>query len=294
MQFFICVILYLCLFIKYSSSNYIECTSKCSQITVSFNESLTIPFTCQENTNISESALVCLVEYRIIYDAKIIYITFKASNETNIFKNQEQSEYLTQGLWLAFNQEANQPNLVHRTYRCNTKNDCARQYYLNTIKYLITNGKLELDKISLNLYNDSLSTSQSTRRRCKDTNKKGNNTLTRCRKGLCYAHNTDKKQYCTSDTTPTFFSEFEYHLPISTMNKREVIEYKCNIDLCNGNRMIDKIKKILYDYTNWNNYVKIEPEVQEQPVEAKSSSRIDQIISYYLIVLSLIKLRFLF
>ena len=289
MQLFICVILYLCLFIKYSSSNYIQCTSKCPQIVVSFDDSLTIPVTCQENTNISESALVCHVDYRIDYDAERIYITFKASNDTKNFKEQEQSEYLLQTIWLGFSQGSGQPNLTHRAYECNTTNDCARQYYLNTIKYLITDGKLELDKIPLNLYNPSLSTSQPTRRRCKDSNKKGNNTLTRCRTGLCYAHNTEKKQYCTKDITPTFFSDFEYYLPRSEVNEREVIEYKCNINLCNRNYMIKKIKNILYDYTNWENHIKT-----KQPVEAKSSSRIDQIISYYLIFLSLIKLGFLF
>jgi hypothetical protein len=293
MQFFNCVILYLFLCIKYSSSSYIQCTSHCSKLTVSFLKPLTIPPECQENQNninIYDTALVCLIDYSIDYDAKNIYITFKATNDTNMInKQQNQSEYLIQIVSLGFNQESGESNITHRTYGCNTKPDCARQFYLHTIERLITNGKSKLDKITYNLYNQSVPINKSTRRRCKDSSKVGNDSLVRCRTGLCYAHTIDKKQYCTSDKTLTLFSEFEYHLPKSVNNEREAIKYTCNRDLCNRNGMIDIIRNILYDYTNWNNRYTI-----EQPIEIKSSSTIRQIVSYYLIFVSLINLQFLF
>jgi hypothetical protein len=80
------------------------------------------------------------------------------------------------------------------------------------------------------------------------------------------------------------FSEIEYYLPTLSTNERELIEYRCNKDLCNKNDMIKIIKHILLSYTNWNNY----------NIEQKSST-IHQTVSYCLIILlSLINLEFLF
>jgi hypothetical protein len=295
MQFFIYLILFLCISVKYSSSNYILCTPKCTQITVSFLQPLTIPIACQKDdnvTNIYEDALSCIIDYRIDYDAEQIYINFQASNDTNLLKEQNQSEFLIQSVWLGFDQESNQPNITHRKYGCNIKTDCARLFYLNTIQRLIIDGKLKLDEITLKLYNQS----KPTRRRCKDSSKTGNKSTIPCGNGLCYAHNIDKKQYCTTDNTPMFFSEIEYHLPKLMINEREVIEYKCNKHLCNTNETIKKIEKILLDYTNWNNnnnnnsIIKNE---EQNPIKEKSST-IQQTVSYYLIILSLINLQFLF
>jgi hypothetical protein len=285
MQFFIYLSLFLYVFIKTSSSNYIQCTSQCNQITVSFLQPLIIPIDCQDdNNNLTNSynyALICIINYRIDYDAKQIYINFEASNDTNIlFKEQNQSEFLIQTIWLGFNQESNQPNITHRKYGCNIKTDCARLFYLNTIEYLITDGKLKLDEINSKLYNQTKSLSL----RCRNRNPISNRSVIRCSKGLCYAQNIDKKQYCTSDNSAMLFSEIEYYLPTLSTNERELIEYRCNKDLCNKNDMIKIIKHILLSYTNWNNY----------NIEQKSST-IHQTVSYCLIILlSLINLEFLF
>lgn len=274
------LILFLSIFIKYSSSNYIQCTPQCPQITVPFQQPLLIPIDHHNNlTHTYVDALICIIEYRIDYDAKQIYINFKASNNTNTFKNESYAEFLIQSIWLGFNEESKQPNLTHRKYGCNIKDDCARLFYSNTIVRLITDGKLKLDKINDNLYNQSNS-----KRRCKDNRKTGNQSLVRCGKGLCYAHNIEEKQYCTNDSTPTLFSEIEYYLPKLTTDERELVEYKCNKDLCNKNATIKIIKNILIDYTNWN----IKNEIQEK------SSTIQQTISYCLIILSLMNLQFLF
>jgi hypothetical protein len=284
MQVFIYLIFFLSIFIKYSSSNYIQCTSHCPQLTIKFLQPLIIPIECQENNNIRniyDYALFCTIDYRIDYDAKEIYVNFKASNDTHTFKQQNLSEFLIQTIWLGFNQESNQPNITHRKYGCNTKNDCARSYYLNTIEYLITDGKLKLDEINLELYNQS----KKSIHRCRDNNRVGNRSAVRCRNGLCYAHNIDGKQYCTSDNTPTLFSEIEYYLPKFEENERELIEYKCNKHLCNRNETMEIIKNILLNYTNWNT---VENQIKEK------SSTIQKAISYCLIILSLINLQFLF
>jgi hypothetical protein len=283
MQFFLDLILLLCLSIKYSSSNYTRCTSRCSQITVPFLRPLSIPIDCQENNNITDIldvALVCIIDYRIDYDAKQIYINFKASNETINFKQPDQTEFLIQSLWLGLNDEANEPNITHRKYGCRTSDDCGRIFYLNTIEYLITDGLLKLNEIKSNLYNQS-----SKKRRCKDSSLKGNHSLIRCPDGLCYAYNIDKKQYCTADTRAILFSEIEYYSPKSIENQRELIEYKCNKNFCNGNRMMAIIKDLLLDYTNWN---------RKKSMKEKSSSSNYRNLSFYLFILSLINLQFVF
>lgn len=277
MQFFI--LFFTSIFIKYSVSNYIQCTPTYPQITISFQQPLTIPIDNQDSISNYVSALVCVIEYRIDYDTKQIYVNFKATNDTNRLK-ENHSEFLSQALWLSFNKESQQPNIAHRKYECNTKDDCARSFYLNTIEHLITVGISKLDEIHMILY----SPSNPKPRRCRDNSKPKNQSLVRCGKGLCYAHTIDQKQYCAKDNTPILFSEFQYYLPKLITNERELIEYKCNINLCNKNATIDQIKNILIDYTNWNiDYI-----------ESKKSSTIQQNLSYYLFLFSLINLKFLF
>jgi len=291
MRFFIYLILFLYIFIKISSSNYIQCTSQCNQITVSFLQPLILPIDCQDNNNNNNNlrnsydyALICFINYRIDYNAKQIYINFEASNDTNIFKEQNQSEVLIQSLWLGFNQESNQPNIADRKYSCNTKNDCARLFYLNTIEYLIKDGKLKLDEINSKLFNQT----KPLRLRCINSTQTSNRSITRCSYGLCYAHNIDKKQYCTSDNSAMLFSQIEYYLPTSLANKVELVEYKCNTDLCNKNAMIKMIKNILLNYTNGNDNYFIGTNIEQK------SSTIHQTVSYCLIILSLINLQFLY
>jgi hypothetical protein len=295
MRFFTYLILLSSIFVKYSSSNYIQCTSDCSQITISFAEPLKIPTECKEDnntTNIYDYASVCIINYRIDYDSKQIYVNFKASNDTNALEKHNQSQILVQTIWLGLNQESTQPNLTQRKYECNTKKDCARQFYLDTIERLITNGKAQLDEIHSNLYNQSSPISKSTRRRCIDSSRTGNKTAVRCGTGLCYAYyvndQSSKKQSCNYDITPILFSEMIYYLPDFEMNKKELIEYKCNTNLCNKKLMIEKIQKILNEYTNWNMIIP-----KDEIGIIKKSLAIHRTVSYYLISLSLIILRFL-
>ncbi|CAF3835875.1 unnamed protein product [Rotaria sordida] len=314
-RFVVCVILFLYLFIQNSSATYLRCTSKCTQITVPFLEPLKISNECQDNNsliNIYDYSTSCIVDYRIDYDAKNICINFKASNDTHIYDGYNQSEFLVQTIWLGFNQDSEQPNITHRKYGCSTENDCARQFYFNTIKHLITNGQLQIDKIKSKLYRQSLLPKNIALRRCEINNTTYNRSTIRCQDGLCYVNNMNEKQYCTSDKTPTFFSEFRSYLPKSTAKEIELIEYKCNKHLCNNNETIEIIKKLLRDYTNWNNINNKQNQIEEKSsstiyqieeksssttykIEEKSSSTTTcQTVSNILIILSLINLRFLF
>ena len=284
MQFFVDLLFFLCLFIQYSFSNHTLCTSQISQITVPFLQPLVIPL---ENTP-HDSALLCIIEYRIDYDAKLIYINFKASNDTKLLPVEYHSEFLIQSIWLAFNGETQQPNITHRKYGCNTQTDCGRAFYLNTIERLITNGQEKLDEIKSNLYNQSI-----TKRRCRDSTLRGNQSIVRCGYGLCYAYSIDKKQSCTSsDNSPTFFSEIEYHRPKSSGNERESIEYKCNTDFCNGNRMMKIIKDLLIDYTSWEN--NLNSPTEGNLIEEKSSNNARTLSTTCLLIFSFIYLQFLF
>ncbi|CAF3006651.1 unnamed protein product [Rotaria socialis] len=271
------VILFLYLFVQSSSTTYLLCTSKCPQITVSFFQPLNIPEECQHNntTDIYEHGLVCVIDYRIDYDAKHIYINFKTSNDVYKFQEYNQLEYLTQTIWLGFNEASGQPNITHRTYACSTRNDCARQFYYNTIEHLIRYGELQLDQIKSTLYRQTLSVKRNASRRCKNSNTTGDRSTIRCRDGLCYANNANEKTYCAYDHSPTFFSEFEYYIPRLTTNEIESIEYKCNRHLCNSNKMINTIKDILRNYTNWNN-INENPIDEEYPDQTKEDYQVTE------------------
>ncbi|CAF2409415.1 unnamed protein product [Rotaria sp. Silwood2] len=322
MRSVVCVILlFLCLFVQNSSTAYLLCTSKCSQITVPFLEPFNIPIECQDNNNLTDIydyGAICIIDYRIDNDSNNIYINFKANNDTFIFEAHNQSEFLIQTMWLGFSQNSGQPNITHRRYGCSTQNDCARQFYFNTIGHLITKGQLQIDKIKSKLYRQSLSKKKISLRRCKNSNTTSNRSSVRCPDGLCYINNMNGKQYCTSDNTPTFFSEFESYLPKPIANDIESIEYKCNRHLCNSNEMIEIIKNILRHYTNWNNINNEEDKIEEDKIEEnkiendqieenkieenqteankieEKSSTACQILSNVIIILSLINLRLLF
>lgn len=234
MQFYL---LYLHLLIQSSFTFALHCTSSCSLITLSFTHPFFLPEYCQNFTR----ALVCLIDYRIDYDAKQIYINFKATNDTDIIPTNIPSQVLIQSIWLGFNEQANQPNITHRRYGCNNQHDCARRFYFQTIERLMNDGWKILERIQLDLYNSSMND----KLRCRN-----NRTTIVCPHGLCYALNIEKKHTCTSDQTATLFSEIVYHTPRNRSNERHLIEYKCNQFFCNGQRMMEKISQDLLDYTH--------------------------------------------
>ena len=264
MHFFTSVIFSLTLLLKCSSSAYIRCSSRCSQVVVTFADPRTIPDYCQETNNLTdiyEQALVCIIDYRIDYDAQRVYIDFKATNETTHMDGLNQSQYLTQTIWLGFNEESNQPNITQRHYRCAVADDCGRTFYLNTIEPLIDDGKVYLEEIHRKLYNHSLSIAGFSSRRCIDNKRKTNRTAVRCPNGLCSVDSlkeesrdvhASKLQGCISDNTPTFFSEMISFLPhLEGTIERELIQYKCNRHLCNRNEVINAVRRILHHYSGW-------------------------------------------
>ena len=294
MQHFTYYILFLIFLLHSTTSKYIRCTSDCSQLTIPFHDPLTIPIECQDNNNttdIFDQALICIIDYRIDYDAKNIYVTFKASNDTKLIHVHHDSQYLLQTVWLGFNHGFNQPNITQRQYGCNTGADCAREFYLKSIDWLINEGKVHLEKIHKKMYNDS-STSDSSHLRCIDSKLRTNRTAVRCRQGLCYAHyvhhqsdqrETANRQSCDRDTMPTFFSEVEYYSPDVNNHRREVIEYKCNRELCNRNEVIKVIHKILDYYTRWN----VEENFHDSSIKSAKSSAIDRINNRFLLIISI-------
>ena len=274
-------------------NDYHQCSSNCPQQTILFSQPLIIPNECQENnlTDIFHPALICLIDYRIDYDAQHIYIHFKATNDTTIFEGMNYTEYLIQTLWLGFSFDSNQPNITHRQYGCTTADDCARDFYLKTIKHLINKAPIQLAKMHRKLYNQSSLTS--TNRRCIDSRRRGNRTAISCHDGLCYAHQThqifnDKHQYsreqqCRRESTPTFFSETQHYLPELIPYARESIEYTCNKHLCNRKETIEVIRKILNDYTRWNL-----PDQDELPLQIKSSNGDRRRYSFELFLITMI------
>ena len=293
MRFFIYVMLLQNVFIKYCSTNYILCTSKCNQINTPFLQSFQIPDECQFNTtnnHIYDYALMCIIDYRIDYDAKYIYINFKSSNDSYMSERHNHSEFLSQTIWLDFTEELYQPTITHRKYQCNIKADCAREFYFHTIEHLITNGQLQLEQIKSKLHQKSIPINRAVNRRCKINNRINNQTTIQCRDGLCYVNTMNKKQYCTNDKSAMLFSELEYYSPNTKYNETELIEYKCNKHLCNRNEIVEIIKNILRNYTNWNDKKQDDSEI----INRKSSANIHQTISFSLFILSLINLQFSF
>ena len=227
--------------IKSSSISYIQCTSQCPKLTLTFDNPFSTFIDCPiDRPDNFTTALVCEIDYRIDYDTKQIYLNFKATNDSHLLDTHIPSEYLSQSIWLGFNSESNQPNITHRAYACNRNDDCARKFYHRTIRRLINDGLIIVEEIKINLYNSS-----SEQFRCRN-----NRTTVTCPYGLCYALNIEKKQSCTSDRTATLFTEIEYRQPRNSSRERQLIEYKCNRPLCNGHRMMEKIQNLLLDYTH--------------------------------------------
>lgn len=258
MQFYL---LYLYLLIQSSFTFSLHCTSQCSQITLSFTQ----PFSLSEHCPNLDRALVCLIDYRIDYDAKQIYIIFKATNDTDVISTDIPSQVLIQSIWLGFNQQANQPNITHRTYGCNDRDDCARRFYFKTIERLTIDGWRILEEIKFHLYHSS-----GDKLRCRN-----NRTTIACPNGLCYALNIEKKHICTSDQTATLFAEIEYRIPRNHTSERQLIEYKCNRPFCNGQRMMEKISQYLHEYTHGKS---------TKNITMKSSSNVFYLGSYRWIV----------
>ncbi|CAF0853538.1 unnamed protein product [Rotaria sordida] len=306
MRFFCCLIFLSCIFVKNSfannNNNYILCTSHCSDVRLSFVQPLTFPEECQNNntvTNIQAYALACIIEYRINYDFEDINIKFQASNDTNIFEDRKPSEYLTQEIRLDLKKHRTQPNEVTRTYRCNSKNDCARDFYLNTIYDLVNDGQKQLNKIKGKLYTTKAVIGESSKRHCIDNNLTGTKTSELCGYGLCFVRQknytlnqerTEKQQKCyLEENSPSLFSSIEYHAPKPNENDNELLEYKCNKHVCNRNEMILIIQELINQYTRWN------PIEETIPVEEKkASSSMKQTISSYIVVLFLILIQLFF
>jgi len=303
MRFFFCLILLSCILAEYSSTvndtNYIFCTSHCSNIVVSFSNPSklpTLPEECQGNndiTTIYDNASVCGIDYRINYDNQEIYINFEASNYTGSLEDQTSSEFLVQSISLSLNSYPSQPNVVNRKYACNINNDCARNLYLKTINYLVNDGQSQLDFIKNKLHNESLLVGSESKRRCIDSNKPVNKPSRKCGFGFCYARlenfelneqQNSKIQRCEGVQEAFLLSEIEHHVPKSTQKEREFLKYRCNKNVCNRNDIITIIQDTINEYTQWNPK---QPE-NKQINEKAANLSVKQAMFSYILVLFLI------
>ncbi|CAF2745690.1 unnamed protein product [Rotaria sp. Silwood2] len=300
MRFFYCLIFLSCILVKNSfainNDNSILCTSHCPEITISFSEPLTFPPECQNNyniTNIYDHALACTIKYRINYDYEEISIQFQTINDTNIFEDNKPGEFLIQEIRLDLTKTQLQPNEVTRIYGCNSKNDCAREFYLNTIYPLLIDGKSKLNKIKGKLYSNSLIVGPKSQRSCSISDLIDNKTLDKCGYGLCYVRqenytlNQERnsiQQKCDSELTPFLHSSIEYHAPKPIEKEKQLLEYRCNKNVCNRNTIIPKIQNLINEYTHWNPTIKEPIPVDEK----KASSSMKQTISSYIVVIILI------
>jgi hypothetical protein len=279
-----------------NDTNYIQCTSSCSQINLAFSQPTAFPTDCQENNNIKniyDYALACGIKYHINYDTQQISIHFQAINHTGNLEDGTPSESLVQTIWLSLSQKTVQRNEIIRTYNCSTNNDCARKFYLNSIDYLVTEGTSKLQLIRTRLHNDSLLMGEESRRRCIVTGKLGKIPSDKCKNGLCYLDLKKfelneqpemKIQTCDPENEPYLFSEIEHHTPKSTQNEREFLEYKCNKNVCNRDSYIESIKNLINGYTNGTS----KNQNNKSITEKKGNSSIKQTISSYILVLFLI------
>jgi hypothetical protein len=267
MRFVSCLISFAFIWLEFSltsGNNQILCTSRCSPIILSFSQALTLPDDCQEDNDVTEifdQASVCAVDYRINYAAQQIHLHFHVVNDTDKFDVHTFNQHLHQTVSLGLVNQYNHTDETSRKFLCNTRNDCAREFYMNTIERLIYDGRMKLDQIKSKLHNISLLMDESSRRRCTDSDKTGNKTTVLCRTGLCYARSfhddandehDNKKQKCHLGDRPTLLSDIEYHLASSKLNRKELLEFRCNKNVCNRNDMIDIIQGIINEYTHWN------------------------------------------
>lgn len=244
-----------------NQNNYILCSSRCSPFTVSFADALTLPSDCQEtesdNSGVSDGALICYVQYTVNYQTQQIQIEFQALNDTDKFQVHPLNHFFLQKLSISLTHQADETT---REYFCNTKNDCARDFYLQTIDHLIHAGQQKIELIKTKLYNATLLMDSRSRRRCIDSVKVGNKSSVLCRTGLCYAlyrqpesseKNESKVQNCHHNDRPVLLSELEYHVSAENSHAKELLEYRCNKNICNRNDMIHIIKGIVHEYTHW-------------------------------------------
>lgn len=248
-----------------NANDYLLCTSRCSPIDLAFADATTLPSECQDqedNDDILEPFALCSVEYRINYRYERIHVTFSGLNETEKFDVSRSHQYLEQSVTLNLHSELDETDETTRKYFCNTKKDCAREFYLNTIGSLLYDGKSTLTLIKNKLFNGSLIVGPSSRRRCIDSDKTGAKPSVPCRTGLCYAHyvrhhhhhdNGTKTQKCHEHERPVLISKNEYHITDSaTQTQNEFLEYRCNKNVCNRNDMIDIIHGLLSEFSHLN------------------------------------------
>lgn len=267
MRSLFCLILLSCIFVDYSftinDTEFIQCTSRCSQIVVSFSQPSLFPIECQDNndnTNIYDNALVCGIDYTIDYTQQRITIDFQAVNDTSGIEDQKPGEFIVQTISLGLSEkDYYHEDKIVRKYGCNTGNDCAKNFYLNSINYLVNEGVSQIKLIKMKLHNDSLITGPGSKRRCIDNSVEGGKPSRKCPNGLCYINlekfNLEEKQNiniqrCVEGRQPILFSEIELHTPRSTNKEREKLEYSCNKNVCNRHDIIDKIKLLITSYTN--------------------------------------------
>lgn len=274
-------------------NNYILCTSRCQTSTISFSQPTTFPKECQKDENLTDIydyASACNVEYVINYQTELIHVTFQATNDTTVFEGQKPSEYFIQEIDISLNQRSYKPNIVKRKYGCNTKSDCAREFYLGTIEYLVAEVDHVLNGIKRKLQDDTLIYGRKSRRQCTNSSLVGDKTWQKCKNGLCYAHNenftmnieqSNKQQTCDLTREPFLYSYIEYHGPKSIEKDKELLQYRCNKNVCNRDTMISKIQNIINSLTNWNSTV---PEFKES-ISTKASSSMKLTIATYIVVL---------
>lgn len=245
-----------------SGVNYILCTSHCPPITRTFNESTLLEDVCHgEDQNNLASSLACVVEYRIDYTNERIRIDFQGINETELFDAQQQNQYFEQTLSMVLSNDEHDGTELKRKFYCTMKEDCARSFYLNSIGQLIGNenpGKLK--SIKNKLYNHSVLMNEHSRRRCIDNSGPRKNASVSCPMGPCFVSKTtvntvenslETTQKCHSERGSYLNSEIKYHISSSSSQKKELLEYRCNKNVCNREDMIRKVTQIIDEFTHW-------------------------------------------
>ena len=301
MQFSFCLILLSSIVVvEYSLAindiEYIQCTSRCQPITVSFTDPLTFA-DCQEineTSNNYDTALVCGIEYTLDYTKEEININFHASNDTGSLEDQKPSSFIVQSMRLHLGKQQTGSNIITRKYGCNSENDCARKSYLNSIDNLINEGKTQIDKIISRLQNDSLITGPTSRRRCIDSTLPVEKPSVKCPIGICHfrlneyqldGQQKDVSQSCHQLVYPTLHSELEQHSPPSTQKDRLLLEYYCNKNVCNRNDIVHHIRDLIGEFTHGRS--KVEDIVNEKT----GNHSICQTISSTILVLFLVLFR---
>lgn len=299
MRFFFHIILLSFIWVEYSlttGNNYIQCTSRCSSITLAFNDSASLENECHESDrNNFEASLACTVEYRIDYRSQQININFKGINETELFDAREQNQYFLQTISSILSDDNHEGVQLTRTFYCTMKDDCARSFYLNTIGLLIAEeNTAKLISIKHKLYNHSVLMNEHSKRRCIDSDRPNGKPNVLCPMGPCFASLTYddaaenkevKTQKCHSERNSYLKGEIKYHITGSSSHKQESIHYRCNKNVCNRDDMIHKVKQILDEYTSWDSSKQTMPIIQTKQLGSLSTK--SMVASTVLVLLSL-------